>query len=148
MIIQETAQNLQLASDLRTVVTRLVKKLRTKTATGVKFSLTERSTLSLLDQHKKLLPNELASMEKITTQSMSQVLNHLSELGLITRRISATDKRKAIISLSKQGQKMLSQLRQERDEWLEHALAETCSAKELELLRRALTPLTKLVDFD
>ncbi len=148
MITQHTTQNLQLASDLRTVVTRLVKKLRTKTVTGVNFSLTERSTMALLDQHKELLPNELASMEKITTQSMSQVLNHLSELGLINRRISETDKRKAIISLSKTGQKMLNQLRQERDEWLEHALGETCTVKELELLRRALTPLTKLVDFD
>ncbi len=82
--------SVQLASDLRTVITRLIKKLRSKSATSGKLSLTERSTISLLDQHKELLPSELAAMEKITTQSMSQILNHLLELGYITRKTSAS----------------------------------------------------------
>jgi DNA-binding MarR family transcriptional regulator len=141
-------QNLQLASDLRTVLTRLIKKLRSKSETGGKLSLTERSTIGLLDLHKELLPSELAAMEKITTQSMSQILNHLFELGYITRRISTTDKRKSIITLSKTGQNVLHKVRNERDEWLNKALKETCTAKELEVLQRAITPLTKLVDFD
>jgi len=141
-------ENLELASNLRTVVTRLIKKLRSKSETGAKLSLTERSTIALLDLHKELLPSELAAMEKITTQSMSQILNHLLELGYINRRISKTDKRKSIISLSKSGQSVLYKLRSERDEWLNKALKQTCSAKELELLQRAIGPLTKLVDFD
>ncbi|HEY4149485.1 MAG TPA: MarR family transcriptional regulator [Chitinophagaceae bacterium] len=140
--------DLQLASELRTVVTRLIKKLRSKSSSSSVLSLTERSTIALLDQHKELLPNELAAMEKITTQSMSQILNHLLELGYITRRVSETDKRKAIISLSKAGQNILYKVRNERDEWLNKALEETCSAKEQDLLRRALVPLTKLVDYD
>ncbi len=146
MIQQQT--DLQLASDLRTVLTRLIKKLRSKSSTSGELSLTERSTIALLDQHRELLPNELAAMEKITTQSMSQILNHLSELGLITRRVSETDKRKAIISLSKTGRDILYKVRNERDEWLNSAIAQTCSVKEQELLRRALVPLTKLVDVD
>ncbi|CAN5761560.1 MarR family transcriptional regulator [soil metagenome] len=146
--MEQIQNDLQLATELRTVVTRLIKKLRSKSTTSEKMSLTERSTLALLDQHKELLPNELASMEKITTQSMSQILNHLLELGYISRRASETDKRKAIISLSKAGQKVLYNLRHERDEWLNNALNETCSAKEQELLRRALVPLTRLVDYD
>src|SRR5664279_3507753 len=139
-------QSRLLASDLRMVVTRLIKKLRSKSATGERLSLTERSTIALLDQHKELLPNELATMEKITTQSMSQILNHLLELGYITRRISKTDKRKSIISLSKTGQHTLYKVRNERDEWLNMALQETCSAKEQAILRLAIRALTKLVD--
>ncbi|MEO6232290.1 MAG: MarR family transcriptional regulator [Ferruginibacter sp.] len=146
--MEQIQDGLHLATELRTVVTRLIKKLRSKSSTSEKMSLTERSTLALLDQYKELLPNELAAMEKITTQSMSQILNHLLELGYISRRASETDKRKAIISLSKAGQKVLYNLRHERDEWLNNALNETCSVKEQELLRRALVPLTRLVDFD
>src|SRR5664279_4149998 len=112
----------QLASDLRTVITRLIKKLRNKSVTSGTLSLTERSTIALLDQHKELLPNELAAMEKITTQSMSQILNHLLELGYITRKVSKTDKRKSIISLSKTGRHTLYKLRNEREEWLNTAL--------------------------
>jgi len=141
-------QTPQLAVDLRTVLTRLIKKMRTKSETGGKLSLTERSTIALLDQHKELLPSELAAMEKITTQSMSQILNHLSELGYIARRISPTDKRKSIITLTKNGLNVLHQVRNERAEWLNKALQETCTAKDLEILQRAIVPLTKLVDFD
>ena len=76
-----TSTGSQLASELRTVVTRLIKKLRKKSTTGLSLSLTERSTMALLDQKGEMLPNELAAMEKITNQSMSQILNHLGELG-------------------------------------------------------------------
>jgi DNA-binding MarR family transcriptional regulator len=141
-------QSRQLATDLRMVITRLIKKLRNKSAAGEKLSLTERSTLALLDQHKELLPSELAAMEKITTQSMSQILSHLLELGYISRKISKTDKRKSIISLSKRGQDILYKVRNERDEWLNKALQETCSEKDQDMLLRAIAPLTRLVDFD
>ena len=140
--------NNQSVSELRTVVTRLVKKLRKKSVTGQHLSLTERSTIGLLDQHKELLPSELAAMEKITNQSMSQILNHLLELGYITRTLSETDKRKVIISLTTTGETILMQMRNERDEWLTKAIEQTCTAEEQELLKRAIIPLTKIVDFD
>src|ERR1700761_5059165 len=139
--------NLQLASDLRTVLVRLIKKLRKTSVTGQMLSLTERSTMSALQQHKKLLPSELASMEKITNQSMSQILSHLLELGLIVRTASETDKRKVIISLSETGMQMIMQTRGERDEWLAKAIEETCSEEEQEILKKAIGPLTKIVDF-
>ena len=140
--------DIQLASELRTVITRLTKKLRKHSVTGMQLSLTERSTMSLLDQYGELLPNELAAMEKITRQSMSQILNHLHELGYIIKKTHDTDNRKTIISLSKEGQTILYKVRNERDEWLQKALQETCSVKEQELIKKALVPLTKLVDFD
>ena len=147
MNIEETTEQ-QLASELRTVIVRLIKKLRVKSETAGLLSLTERSTLSLLDQHQTLLPSELAAMEKITTQSMSQILNHLSELGYIHRKISGTDKRKCMISLTKSGYQVLSQMRSEREEWLAKALKETCTKKELAVLHHSIVPLTRLVDYD
>jgi DNA-binding MarR family transcriptional regulator len=140
-------QDIQLASDLRTAITRLVKKLRKESPTGLQLSLTERSTMSLLYKHKALLPSELAAMEMITNQSMSQVLNHLSELGYITRIPSETDKRKVNISLSKSGETTLLQFRHERNEWLAKAITEICTTEEQMILKKAIGPLTKLVDF-
>ena len=141
-------QDIQFATDLRTVVTRLVKKLRKKSVTGLQFSLTERSTLGLLLQHGQLLPSELAAMEKITNQSMSQILNHFLEDGLIIRTASETDKRKVIISLTELGRQKITQVRNERDEWLSEAIKETLNAEEKELISKAIGPLTKLVDFE
>lgn len=138
----------QLASEFRTIVTRLIKKLRSKTSITGKLSLTERSTLKLLDEHKELLPSELAAMEKVTTQSMSQILNHLAELNYISRKFSESDKRKVLISLTEEGRELLGQARSERDEWLTTAIKEILTHQEQEQLRSLIGPLARLVDFD
>jgi len=144
-----SAKDLQFASDLRTVVTRLVKKLRKKSITGQQLSLTERSTLSqLLSSGNGMLPSELASLEKITNQSMSQILSGFLEKGFILRTSSESDKRKVIISLTEKGRALILQVLSERDEWLNEALRKTCSDEEKELIKKALAPLTKLIDFE
>jgi DNA-binding MarR family transcriptional regulator len=135
-----------LAAELRTVIFRLIKKLRSQSPTHGKISLTERSVLKLLDQHQQLLPTELAAMEKVTTQAMSQVLKHLAELGYITRQPSEIDRRKVGVALSEQGRAFLQNVRLEVDEWLHVALQEACSPAELASLHRAMPILTKLVD--
>ncbi|RZK52694.1 MAG: MarR family transcriptional regulator [Hymenobacter sp.] len=136
----------QLAADLRTVVARLVKKLRTHSPTRSTLSLTERAVLKLLEQQPHRLPSELAELEKVTTQAMSQILRHLLALGYITRQPDATDKRKVLIALAAAGQEFLQTARQAREEWLSQALRQHCSPAELALLRQALPVLTKLVD--
>jgi len=138
--------NLELASELRGVLARLIRKLRKESVTGQHLSLTERSTLSTLYQQKQMLPSELASSEKITNQSMSQILNHLLELGYITRTPSDTDKRKVLISLTESGEKTLLQVRSERNEWLAKAISDSCDEDEINLLKKVIGPLTRLVD--
>lgn len=141
-------KDLHLASDLRTVVTRLVKKLRKESITGQQLSLTERSVMALLHQHGSLLPSELASAEKITNQSMSQIIKHLFELGFINRMASENDKRKVFISLTDEGEKTLLKMRSERDEWLAKAISAHFTKEEEAMLIQAVGLLTKLVDFD
>jgi len=138
----------QYVSELRTAVARLGKKLRKESETSQHLSLTERSTLVLLSQHTALLPSELASMEKITNQSMSQILNHLLQLGYILRTASETDKRKVNISLTQVGENILKQVRSERDQWLSKAIEHTCTHEEKELLKQVIAPLTKIIDFE
>jgi len=143
----EQQHDLQFASDLRTAVGRLIKKLRRESPSAQKLSLTERSVMGLLYQHKALLPSELAAMEAITNQSMSQVLTRLLEFGYIIRIPSETDKRKVNISLSPKGETALLQFRHERNEWLLKTIEETCTPEEKDLLKKAIVPLTKLAEF-
>jgi len=137
-----------LAEQLRTVLGRLVRKLRKLSPADEQLSQTERSILVLLDQHEKLLSAELAIMEKITPQSMGQLLNHLAALDLIKKNISKEDKRKVFISLSAAGKNRLIKVRKERDEWLNMAIAKVCTEKEQAILLKAIVPLTKLVDLN
>ena len=133
---------------MRTTITRLVKKLRKHSVTGMALSLTERSVMGLLYNEGELLPNELAAREKITTQSMSQILNHLAELGYITRRSSKEDKRKSFISLSAKGTAVIENIRHEKDSWLYEAITNACTPQEISILKKALIPLNKLVDYE
>jgi len=139
-------QDIEIAASLRTVIQRLVKVLRKQTHNQEMLSLTERSTLGMLYQQGEMLPSELAQTEKVTTQSMSQIINHLFKLELIIKTPSGEDKRKVKCSLTAAGKHYIEQLRQEKQEWLARMLHEKVSGKEKESLREAMKVLTKLID--
>ena len=137
-----------IAVQLRPLLTRLVRKLRKLSPSDGLLSQGERAVLVLLDQQGKMLSGELAIMEKITPQSMGQLLNHLAALQLITKTVSTDDKRKIFISLSAAGRQRIQKVRKERDEWLTKAIEAVCTEKEKDILLKAIGPLTKLVDFN
>ncbi len=107
------------------------------------FSITERTTLSYLSRESALYPSELAEINKIKKQSMSQVLNRLEGAKMIRRVISKEDKRKVAISLTALGKKMVEQSRYERDEWLAGAMQSVLQEKEMRILEAAIPLLEK-----
>ena len=141
-----TAQDLEIAGNLRTVLHRVIKILRRETRNDAELSLTERSTLGMLYNHGELLPSDIAKMEKVSTQSVSQVVNHLFELNYIYKNPSTEDRRKVLLSLTPAGKSYVEQLRKDKQEWLAHALHEKVSPEEKEQIVAALKVLAKLVD--
>jgi len=141
-----SARDMEVAAALRTVVHRLVKLMRRETRNDAQLSLTERSTMGALYPDNQLAPSEIARMEKVTTQSMSQVINHLVELDYVVRNPSGEDKRKVLLSLTAAGRADVEQRRRDKQEWLAHALHEKVSPAEQEVLMEALHLLTKLID--
>lgn len=136
---------MDLATRLRSEMYRLVKVLRKETRNDELLSLTERSTLALVYQYTEILPGELALLEKVTTQAMSQIINHLLELGLILKTPSESDRRKVIVSLTDAGKKLVRQRQAEKQEWLNRRITETLSVKEKQTLADAIHILTKLI---
>jgi len=141
-----TVKDIELAANLRTVIHRLVKVLRKHTRNDEMLSLTERSTLGLLYQHDQLLPTELAQMEKVTAQSMSQVIANLSKIAYVDKTPAIDDKRKVYLSLTAAGREYIERHRQEKQEWLARTMHEQLSVREKEVLSEAMTILTKLID--
>jgi DNA-binding MarR family transcriptional regulator len=141
-----TVRDLEVAVALRTSIHRLVKLLRRETRNDAQLSLTERATLGLLYNEGRLAPTDIARAEKVTTQSMSQVINHLSELNYIERTPSDDDKRKVLLSLTPAGRAYVEQLRHDKQEWLARALYERVTPEEKERLMQALEILMKLIE--
>lgn len=136
----------EIAANLRVVISRLVKILRNETKNDEFLSLTERSTLALVYQYLQILPSELASIEKVTNQSMSQIINKLLKHGFLKKTSSKTDKRKVIITITASGKKYVEKKRSEKQEWLAHSIFEKTTEKEKQVLINAIKVLTKLVD--
>ncbi|HVU97877.1 MAG TPA: MarR family transcriptional regulator [Puia sp.] len=141
-----TPLDAELAAGLRTTVSRLIKLLRRETRNDAQLSLTERATLGLLYPDNRLAPSDIARTEKVTTQSMSQVINHLAELNYIHRNPSDEDKRKVLLSLTTAGREYVEQLRRDKQEWLAGALQQRTNPQEKATLAEALKIIDKLID--
>jgi len=140
--------DIELATGVRTAVSRLVKKIRSETSFLTQLSLTEHITMSSLYTHSQCLPSELSKMGKVSSQAMSQILNHLSDLKYLTRKASKEDKRKTIVSITEKGKRFINQSRLEKQEWLAKAIRETLTRDEKKTLAEAIALLIKIADFE
>lgn len=139
-------RDVEAAGRLRTVVGRLIKMMRRETKNEEQLSLTERAALGAIYNHGELLPSDIAKMEKVTTQSMSQVINHLFEIGYILKTPSAEDKRKVLLSLTESGKAYVEKNRHDKEEWLAKTMHERLSVEEREMLMSAMKLIEKLLD--
>lgn len=137
----------EVAASLRSTVTRLIRQLRKQNITS-DFSNAELLTMGLLDQHGKLLPSELAEMERISAQAISQILNRLAQVGCVDRVADETDKRKLVISLTEKGTQHLYETRRIKEEWLVKAMDHLFSAEELVLIEAFLPLLQRLAEYN
>lgn len=137
----------EVAASLRSTVTRLIRQLRKQNISS-DFSNAELLTMGLLDQHGKLLPSELAEMERISAQAISQIVNRLAEVGCVQRVADLTDKRKMVISLTEKGTQHLYETRRIKEEWLVNAMEHLFSAEELVLIEAFLPLLQRLAEYN
>jgi len=134
----------ELASIMRVSVMRLSRRLRYERGdAALTLTLTQIATLGTLDRHGPLTPRELAEHEKVQPPSMTRVLNHLEELGLIDRTPHETDGRQHLVSLTAAAQALLKDDRRRRDAWLAQRLAEL-TQEERDLLRAAAPVIERL----
>jgi|HubBroStandDraft_1064217.scaffolds.fasta_scaffold23814_2 DNA-binding MarR family transcriptional regulator len=141
-----TDRDMEVAAALRTVIHRLVKLLRRATHEKGPFSLTERSVLGSLYQLGEQPPSTLAQLEKVTSQSMSQIISHLDEAGMIKKTPSEDDKRKVLLSLSAAGRGYVEDARDRKQEWLAHSLQQKVNAEEKDVLMEAMKILIKIIE--
>jgi len=130
-----------LATDLREVIGRMIRRLRTEFA----MPLTQAAVLGHLDREGTQSIGELAIRESVRPQSMSQTLAELEALGLVSRAPDASDGRRTIIALTDQGLQRLHEERARRDGWLARAIGEL-TAEERQTLHDATAILRRLAD--
>ncbi|MDX6220414.1 MAG: hypothetical protein QOJ48_2095 [Frankiales bacterium] len=133
-----------LASELRTTVMRLARRLRNQ-RTDDSLSLSQLAALGTLSRHGALTPSELAAHERVQPPSMTRLLAKLEDAGLVTRTAHPTDGRQVLVAVSAEGLARIKADRRQRDAWLTQRMRDL-PAEDLEVLRRAAAVLGRLAD--
>ncbi|OZC61925.1 MarR family transcriptional regulator [Rhodococcus sp. 15-725-2-2b] len=105
---------------------------------------TQLQTLGNLDRIGAMSARELATVERVTPQTVARTVTLLEERGLVTRIQDPDDGRAQIISITHEGKAKLGADRRKRDEWLANALDTHCSAVERDVLFAAGALLRRL----
>jgi len=140
-------QTQEIAARLRSTVTRLTRQLRKQNVSS-EFSNAELLTMSLLEQHGKMLSTELADMERVSKQAISQIINRLFDAKCVERFPSEEDKRKVFIGLTKLGEKHIIASRKIKEEWLVQTMEKIFSSEEINLIQAFLPLLSRLVEYN
>jgi DNA-binding MarR family transcriptional regulator len=137
-----TIDSALLASELRLIVGRLVRRMR---AEG-RLPLAQMAVLGRLDRGGATTVSALATAERVRPQSMSQTVGELEADGLVTRSPDPTDRRQLLVELTELGHTTIADERRHREGWLARAIAEDLSDAERATLEAALEPLRRLAD--
>lgn len=130
----------ELAHDTRETLGRLIRRLRAEPGPPVG----PHAVLGRLDRQGPTSISDLATAERMRPQSMAQIVNDLEEAGSVSRRIDSEDRRRVMIELTPAGLATLEETRARREDWLTQTLDAELSARERELLRKALVLLDRV----
>ena len=110
------------------------------------LTATQWQALAQLDRGGPMTARTLAALEQVAPQSIARTLASLESEGLISRTVDPDDARANIVVVTAVGHQTLVDNRAIRNEWLETALVQRCSAEERELLLIAGRLLRRLAE--
>ncbi|MFJ9419613.1 MarR family winged helix-turn-helix transcriptional regulator [Streptomyces sp. NPDC101227] len=133
----------RLATDLGAAVSLLMRHLRAASPQG-ELSPTQRAVIGRIDTDGPATTAALARAELVRPQSMRMTLSALEERGVLARSPHPTDGRQVVFSLTDEGRRMLTSVRQAKQNWLAVAIAERLSPQEQRTLETATALIRRL----
>jgi DNA-binding MarR family transcriptional regulator len=133
----------QVAGALHVSIGLFVRRLRRAQADG-ELTLPETSALARLDRCGPTTAAALAKVEQISPQSMGATLSALEARGLVERRADPDDGRRAVLSPTKAGLRVLRSRRNARTERLAAALSTGFTRAEIKTLMAAAPLIERL----
>ena len=105
-----------MAARLRLSATRLARILRRQADTGL--SPSQLSALATVEIHGPMTLGALAEHENVAPPSVTKVVNILETQGLVGREAAANDRRVAMVSITRDGSRLLEESRRRKNQWL------------------------------
>jgi DNA-binding MarR family transcriptional regulator len=143
--VTESETAADLAAQLRTILSRLKRRLREQGGRG-ELTPSQVSVLLRLEKDGAATVSALARAEGMRPQSMSSIVTSLQDAGLVRGIPDPHDGRKTLISLSRKCEKRLQHVRAARQDWLTAIIAQKLSAQQQQQLSKTLELLNQLTE--
>lgn len=102
----------------------------------------QKGILTLLSQNEDLNQYQMCEDLDINKATMARFLDHMQELGLITRRESNVDRREKLVNITKKGLELSKKLNKIAEE-LEEEYFNNLNQKEIETLKKLLIKINQ-----
>lgn len=135
--------DIELASRLRLVVTRLGRRLRRHVQSPLTPSQT--AALSSLERLGPLTLGELSQVEGVRPPTMTKIVAALEEEGMVVRRPDERDRRVVHVAATASGTRLLAGNRSRTDAYLADRL-HALSPDDLAALQRAVEVLERVLE--
>lgn len=132
-----------LAPRLRMSVLRLARRLRQEAPEGITQS--QLSVLAILHRDGPTGIGALANLERVKQPTVTRIVDHLEERGLVERAPDVRDGRCVRVELTDSGADLVVSIRRQRDAYLAARLA-SLEQGELEGVAAAVTVLESLLE--
>jgi len=131
-----------LATDLRVVIGRLARRLRTERGSH-SLTVSQISALVSLEQYGPVSPTSLAHIERVKPPSMTKIIASLIAGDLAKKTPHESDGRQSLIAITEKGQDILDIDRLNKDVWLAKAMSSLDNTEKADILK-AITALEHL----
>lgn len=135
----ETAQ---LASELRTVLGQLMRRLRAEN----RLPIGQASVIARLDRDGPSWVSDLAAADRVRPQSMAQTVGELEAQRFVRRRPDPLDGRRMMVELTEEGRAVLEADRRVREGWLARAISHDLAIADQQILHEAIAVLRRLAE--
>jgi DNA-binding MarR family transcriptional regulator len=106
----------ELAAQLRLSATRLARRLRQESGSGLTPS--QLSALATVERHGTVTLGVLAERERVAPPTVTKIVTKLEADGLLERRVDGHDRRIARVTTTAAGEALLAETRRRKDAWL------------------------------
>ncbi|MDP1804904.1 MAG: MarR family transcriptional regulator [Acidimicrobiales bacterium] len=126
-----TLNDAEIAARLRLSATRLARRLRQESGSGLTPS--QLSALAAVHNHGPLTLGELADQERVAPPSITKCIAKLEADDLVARSADPTDGRVTRVSVTKAGRALVAETRRRKTAWLTGRIADLDPAEQARL---------------
>jgi DNA-binding MarR family transcriptional regulator len=122
MTTQPVLTHEEVATRLRIAVNRLQRRLRQQSLEGL--SPAQASALGTVNRLGRPTLGEVAAVEQVQPPSMTRIVAHLADAGMVSRETDSSDRRSVRVRITPAGTRTLERMRTAKNAFLQRRLGD------------------------